>query len=80
MNAQELAKPDNEADCTITLQISGNRLVAVLNTVDALMHATGRYHFEDNDVVASSPWYQDLRTVTEAMRDELSAQRSKAGR
>lgn len=78
MNASELAKPDNGGDCTVTLAISGNRLVSVLNTLDAAMHATGRYRFEGSDVVASSDWYAGLRATTEAIRNELSRQRSDA--
>lgn len=75
MNATQLAKPDNDADRTITLAISGNRLVSVLNALDAAMHATGRYHFEGNEIVAASSWFAELRETTEAMRDELSRQR-----
>ncbi len=71
-----LATPDNSADVTVTMEISGNRLVSVLNALDSAMHETGRYRLEGNDVVASSSWFADLRKVTEAMRDELSRQRS----
>ncbi|MCK1671093.1 hypothetical protein [Bradyrhizobium sp. 150] len=75
MNAQALAKPDNEADMTISLAISGNRLVSVLNALDAAMYATGRYRFEGDNVVAESSWFAELRETTEAIRDELSRQR-----
>lgn len=75
MNIATLAKPDNDADKTINLAISGNRLVSVLNALDAAMHETERYRFEGNDLVASSPWYATLRETTEAIRDELSRQR-----
>jgi hypothetical protein len=75
MDAKALAKPDNEADMTISLAISGNRLVSVLNALDAAMHETGRYRFEGDSVVADSPWYAELRETTEAIRDELSRQR-----
>lgn len=75
MNAEQLAKTDNAADRTITLAISGNRLVSILNALDAAMHETCRYHFEGDKVVAESPWYQTLRETTEAVRDELSRQR-----
>lgn len=75
MNAEQLAKPDNPADKTITLAISGNRLVAILNALDAAMHETCRYHFDGDKVVAESPWYQMLRETTESVRDELSRQR-----
>lgn len=78
MNAKELAKPDNAADCTVTLEISGNRLVSVLNALDAAMHATDRYRFEGDTIVASSSWYQQLRDTTESIRDELSRQRMNA--
>lgn len=78
MNALTLAKSDNEADTTIMLAISGNRLVSVLNALDAAMYETGRYKFEGNDIVASSSWFADLRETTEAMRDELSRQRMAA--
>jgi len=75
MTAEQLATSDNPADRTIVLRISGNRLVSVLNTLDQLMHETERYRFEGDKVQASSPWYAELREVTEAMRDELSRQR-----
>jgi hypothetical protein len=75
MNAAQLAAPDNGADKTITLAISGNRLVAILNALDAAMFETCRYHFEGDKVVAESPWYMTLREITEATRDELSRQR-----
>lgn len=78
MNAAELAKPDNEADVTIRLEISGNRLVSILNALDSLSHETGRYRFEGNDVVASNDWYSAIRQTTEAVRDELSRQRCAA--
>jgi hypothetical protein len=63
------------SDCVITLHISGNRLVSVLNALDAMAHETRRYTFEGNDIVASSPRYEELRNTTEAIRDELSRQR-----
>lgn len=75
MNAQALAAPDNAADRTITLAISGNRLVSVLNALDATLYETGRYRLQGDDVVAASPWYAELRKTTEAIRDELSRQR-----
>lgn len=75
MTPEELAKPDNEADRTITLRISGNRLVSILNMLDMIMHETGRYRFEGDKVVASGPWCTTLRETTEAVRDELSKQR-----
>jgi hypothetical protein len=75
MTQEQLAKPDNEADRTINLAISGNRLVSILNALDAAMHETCRYHFEGDTIVAESPWYQKLRETTEAVRDELSRQR-----
>jgi hypothetical protein len=75
MNAQTLASPDNAADQTIALAISGNRLVSVLNALDATLYETGRYELRGNDVVAASPWYEALRETTEAIRDELSRQR-----
>jgi hypothetical protein len=78
MNATELAKPDNAADMTVTLAISGNRLVSILNALDGALYQTGKYRFEGDSVVASSPWYGELRTVTESIRDELSRQRCKA--
>ncbi len=76
MNAEQLAKPDNAADKTITLAISGNRLVSILNALDAAMHELGRYRFEGDKVVVSSEWYATVRETTEAMRDELSRQRN----
>lgn len=75
MNATELAAPDNAADKTIQLAISGNRLVSVLNALDAAMHETKRYRFEGDAIIAASPWYAQLRETTEAIRDELSRQR-----
>ena len=76
MNAQTLASPDNAADRTVNLAISGNRLVSILNALDATLYETGRYRLEGNDVVAASPWYAGLRETTEAVRDELSRQRT----
>ena len=78
MTREELAKPDNEADCTVSIRISGNRLVSVLNTLDCTLHATGKYRFVGDEVRGMSSWYDDLRTVTEAIRDELSIQRNAA--
>jgi hypothetical protein len=78
MNVTELAEPNNQADCIIKLDISGNRLVSLLNAFDSAMHATGRYRFEGNDVVPVSEWYADLRATIEAIRDELSRQRQAA--
>lgn len=78
MDAKTLAKPDNQADSTIRLEISGNRLVSVLNALDSAMHETGRYALTGNEIVASSTWYAHLREVTEAIRDELSRQRCAA--
>lgn len=72
----DIAAPDNPADITVTLQISGNRLVSVLNTLDAVMYETGRYRLVGNDVV--SQHHSHLRALTEAIRDELSAQRMAA--
>jgi hypothetical protein len=74
----DIAKPDNEADMTVTLAISGNRLVSILNALDQAMYATGHYRFEGNECVASSSWYAQLRETTEAVRDELSRQRCEA--
>jgi hypothetical protein len=79
MNAQTLASPDNQADRTIALAISGNRLVSVLNALDAALYETGRYQLQGNDVVATAPWFATLRETTEAMRDELSRQRCALG-
>jgi hypothetical protein len=76
LTAAEVAAPDNEADRTIHLSISGNRLVSILNALDAAMYATGKYQFVGDDIVASSDWHAELRTITEAVRDELSRQRS----
>ena len=75
MTKDQLAKPDNDADRTVYIDISGNRLVSILNALDAAMHETGRYHFEGDTLVASSDWYANLRETTEAVRDELSRQR-----
>ncbi|KRR22148.1 hypothetical protein [Bradyrhizobium retamae] len=75
MTAAELAAPDNGADRTITLAISGNRLVSVLNALDAALFEQGRYRFEGNTLVANSDWYTKLHETTEAIRDELSRQR-----
>jgi hypothetical protein len=74
--AAEIAAPDNAADRTINLAISGNRLVSILNALDSAMYATGRYDVVGDDIVASSSCYAELRAVTEAVRDELSRQRT----
>jgi len=76
MNAQQLAKPDNSADVTIMLAISGNRLVSVLNALDALAFGAKRYRMEGNRTVADCEYYAEIRATTEAVRDELSRQRS----
>lgn len=73
--AAELAAPDNSADITINLAISGNRLVSILNALDQAMYATGCYRLVADDVVATSSYYAELRAVTDAVRDELSRQR-----
>ena len=70
-----LAVPDNAADITVTLEISGNRLVSILNALDATLFETGRINFVGNDIVGSSPWFTELHRTTEAIRDELSRQR-----
>lgn len=76
--AAELAKPDNSADVTINLAISGNRLVSILNALDAAMYGLGRYQLVGDDIVACSDWHAELRAVTDAVRDELSRQRLEA--
>jgi len=73
-----ITTPNNAADTTINLAISGNRLVSVLNALDASLHQLGRYRFEGNDIVADAPWYAELCETTEAIRDELSRQRCAA--
>ena len=75
MTNEQLATTANSADCTITLAISGNRLVSVLNALDQAMHELGRYKFTKGDIVADAPYYAELRDTTEAIRDELSRQR-----
>jgi hypothetical protein len=75
MTKDDLAAPDNEADCTVTLAVSGNRLVSVLNALDASLHSLGVYFFDGDTCRAASDWYEQLRATTEAMRDELSRQR-----
>lgn len=75
MTAEELAAPDNGADCTVMLRISGNRLVSILNTLDAALFEAGRYRFLGNDLVACSEHYTKTHSITEAIRDELSRQR-----
>lgn len=75
MNVSTLAAPDNAADKTIKLEISGNKLVSVLNALDAALYQTGRYRFEGDSLVAAYPFYAALRATTEAIRDELSRQR-----
>jgi len=75
MNANDLAKPDNEADRTITIRISGNRLVSVLNTLDVAMFLAGRYRFENDKLTADCGYLAGVLETTEAIRDELSRQR-----
>lgn len=75
MTRDEIAQPDNGADKTIELRISGNRLVSILNALDGAMYRAGHYRLQGNDVVADCPYNQTLRELTEAIRDELSAQR-----
>lgn len=77
MNAEQLAQPDNGADCTINLRISGNRLVSVLNALDQIMMESGRYMFAGDNILAKGG-YATIRETTEAIRDELSRQRMEA--
>lgn len=72
----ELGEP-NEPTSIITLRISGNRLVSLLNTLDRLMFETGRTRFEGNDLVYRDFYIQDMHDLTESIRDELSAQRNR---
>jgi hypothetical protein len=78
MTKDELAAPNNGADCTINLCISGNRLVSVLNALDAAMHEARKYRFSGDEVVTISSWYDELRETTEAIRDELGRQRAES--
>jgi hypothetical protein len=75
MNAIELAKMDNEADRTIKLEISGNRLVSILNALDQSLFVLGKYRLQGDGIVAETQWHTDLYATTEAIRDELSRQR-----
>ena len=76
-NPVDFSKPEPaEAGPVITLQISGNRLVSLLNTLDSAMYASGDYRLEGNDVVCSNRYTQALRDLCESIRDELSAQRN----
>lgn len=72
----ELGEP-NEPSSVITLRISGNRLVSILNTLDSLMFETSRLRFEGNAVVGRDAYAQNLYDLTESIRDELSAQRNR---
>lgn len=75
MTREELAKPDNAGDRTVMIEISGNRLVFVLNALDSALFAAGRYHYAGNDLVTSSQYFARVRATTEAIRDELACQR-----
>lgn len=66
MTTVDITKPDNGADTVITLKISGNRLVAICNAVQAMAHETGK---------DQHAWYQELNEVIERVRDQLSEQR-----
>ena len=66
-----IATPDNAADITVTLQISGNRLVSICNALQSLMY---RHDYIGPN---SEGWqhYADVNEIVERVRDELSAQR-----
>ena len=65
---EDLKKPDNPADVTIVVEISGNRLVRILNTFDSMLHQRKR----------SGEWHdgrRDIKRDVETLRDILSSQR-----
>lgn len=72
----DISTPDNGADKTIVLRISGNRLVSILNALDSLMYQKGYYKLQGNGTVGINTGAQQLLDLTEAVRDELSAQRN----
>lgn len=75
----DITKPDNPADVVIKLEVSGNKLVSVLNSLQQLMHETGRTQFaKDGGYLFSSPWYEELHETVERIRDQLSDQRCAA--
>lgn len=68
----DIAKPDNGADATITIQISGNRLVALLNGFDRLLYEA------IPDRVEREARYESYIRDIETLRDILSDERWKA--
>jgi hypothetical protein len=65
-----------EAGPVITLQISGNRLVGLLNTLDFYAFQMRRRAFRGNDIEFADDWDRKLWDLTETIRDEISAQRN----
>ena len=76
--AIDIRSPNNPADTIVTIAISGNRLVSILNAVQAMMHETSRSRFEGNATVFISDSYRELNETVECLRDQLSAQRMSA--
>lgn len=62
----DITVPDNEADTVIMLKISGNRLVAICDACQALMHEAGKLQY---------PAFQELNETIERVRDQLADQR-----
>jgi hypothetical protein len=65
-----------EAGPVINLQISGNRLVSLLNTLDFYAFQMNRRSFHGNDIEFVDDWDRKLWELTESIRDEISAQRN----
>jgi hypothetical protein len=76
-NVVDFSSPEPaESGPVITLRISGNRLIGLLNTIDGLMFETGKYAFKGDDYVFRDEHAKHMRDLTESIRDELSAQRN----
>jgi len=71
----DITKPDNAADTVVTITISGNALVSVLNTAQALMYETGRTKLTNDGTVGTSESYERVNQTVERIRDQLSDQR-----
>lgn len=74
-NQVDFSTPEpSEAGPVITLKISGNRLVGLLNSLDS--YTLERRKFVGNEIEFVDDWDRKLWELTESIRDEISAQRN----
>lgn len=67
-NLLDIKQPDNDADCVISLTISGNALVRVTNFIDATLHNECKDEMQYD-------WYRALKCVNRQIQEQLSTQR-----